>query len=229
MTRARPAIHPFAGLRRSLGVSTSFAAAFPGIGQPMRRTLRSTMADSSSDEALAQAFAAHERWAFEEAYRRYASLLYSAAYHVVMQAEEAQDAVHDALVRVWRSPRAYSAARGNLRSFLTVCVRNEAISRQRRLGRRVRLEERLAAEPVQYDELPAIDPIEQDHLRSALKRLPNDQRVALELAYYGGRTHTEIAAELEQPLGTIKSRIAMGLRKLGAALEAAATPLRRNS
>jgi RNA polymerase sigma-70 factor, ECF subfamily len=193
----------------------------------VRRTLRSIMADSSSDEALAQAFAAHERWAFEEAYRQYAPLLYSTAYNVVMQSEEAQDCVHDALARVWRSPHAYSAARGNLRSFLTVCVRNEAISRRRRQGRTLRLEERLAAEPVEHDELPAVDPIERDRLRSALEHLPEEQRVPLKLAYYAGHTHREIAAELKQPLGTVKSRIASGLRKLASALEAA-TPLRRN-
>jgi RNA polymerase sigma factor (sigma-70 family) len=204
------------------------AITLPGPSLPVCRTLRSTMPDSSSDDALAQAFAAHERWAFEEAYRQYAALLYSAAYNVVMQNEEAQDCVHDALARVWRSPHAYSATRGNLRSFLTVCVRNEAISRQRRQGRKLRLEERLAAQPVEYDELPSVDPIERDRLRSALKQLPDDQRVPLELAYYAGHTHREIAAELKQPLGTVKSRIASGLRKLGSVLQPAAAPLRRN-
>jgi RNA polymerase sigma-70 factor (ECF subfamily) len=90
----------------------------------------------SSDEALATAFAAHERWAFEEAYRRYASLLYSTAYNVLENAEDAQDCVHDALARVWRSANSYSRARGAVRSFLVVCVRNEAISRRRSQTRR---------------------------------------------------------------------------------------------
>ncbi|HTU83805.1 MAG TPA: sigma-70 family RNA polymerase sigma factor [Candidatus Acidoferrales bacterium] len=175
------------------------------------------MAAPSEDE-LANGFAAHERWAFDEAYRRYSGLLYSAAYNVLGNAEDARDCVHDALSRVWRSPHAYTRARGAVRSFLVVCVRNEAISRRRSQSRRARLNERLAAEPVVHAELGAGDPIERDRLRAALAQLPPEQRVPLELAYYRGKTHVEIASELQQPLGTIKSRIAMGLRKLGAAL-----------
>ena len=171
------------------------------------------------DERLAEGFAARERSAFGEAYRRYASLLYSAAYNVLGDGEEAQDCVGDAFARLWRSPHAYSPARGNLKSFLVVCVRNEAISRRRRQARRLRLEGRLAAMPSEPEELRLTDPIERDRVRRALGALPSEQRTALELAYYGGRTHTEIAAELREPLGTIKSRIKIGLRKLAAALE----------
>ncbi|MBV8490531.1 MAG: sigma-70 family RNA polymerase sigma factor [Candidatus Eremiobacteraeota bacterium] len=174
--------------------------------------------DERSDDALAAGFAGHERGAFEEAYRRYASLLYSTAYNVLGNAEDAQDCVHDALARVWRTPGAYSRARGAVRSFLTVCVRNEAISRLRSQARRTKLGERLAAEPQMHDELEAGDPIERDRLRAAFEKLPPEQRAPLELAYYQGKTHVEIAGELQQPLGTVKSRIAMGLRKLAAAL-----------
>ncbi|HKE36051.1 MAG TPA: sigma-70 family RNA polymerase sigma factor [Candidatus Baltobacteraceae bacterium] len=172
----------------------------------------------TGEEPLAAGFAAHEAWAFEEAYRRYGHLLYSTAYNVLGNADDAGDAVHDALARVWRSHNAYSRARGALRSFLTVCVRNEAISRRRAQSRRLRLEDRLAAEPEQHDELPSDDPIERDRLRSAMRQLPEEQRAPLELAYFEGKTHTEIANELHVPLGTIKSRIATGLRKLAAAL-----------
>jgi RNA polymerase sigma-70 factor, ECF subfamily len=176
-------------------------------------------ATASTDEELAIAFGAHERWAFGDAYRRYASLLYSAAYNVLGNGEEAQDCVSDAIARLWRSPHAYSPERGSLRSFLVVCVRNEAISRQRRQSRRMRLEGRLAAMPVEHDELQVADPIERDRVRRALLALPDEQRTAIALAYYGGKTQTEIAAELQQPLGTIKSRMKLGLRKLAAALE----------
>jgi RNA polymerase sigma-70 factor, ECF subfamily len=181
----------------------------------------------SSDEALAIAFAAHDRAAFDRAYREYGGLLYSAAYNVLGNGDEAQDCVHDALVRVWRSPHAYSSERGSLRSFLVVCVRNEAISRRRRHGRRMQMEERLAAQPPEHDELPASDPIERDRVRSALAGLPVEQRTPLELAYYQDKTHREIASELGQPLGTVKSRIAMGLRKLAQALQPAQAADRR--
>ncbi|HVA33095.1 MAG TPA: RNA polymerase sigma factor [Candidatus Baltobacteraceae bacterium] len=172
-----------------------------------------------SDDDLAAGFCAHERWAFEESYRRYSALLYSAAFNVLGNADDAADCVHDALSRVWRSPNAYSRSRGAVRSFLVVCVRNEAISRRRSQARRLRLSERLSAEPQHHDELELGDPIETDRLRRAMQHLPEEQRIALELAYYQGKTHTEIAHELATPLGTVKSRIAMGLRKLAAALQ----------
>lgn len=178
------------------------------------------MVDSSGtgDEPLADGFAAHEPRAFEEAYRRYGGLLYSTAYNVLGNADDAADCVHDALARVWRSRNAYSRARGALRSFLVVCVRNEAISRRRTQSRRLRLADRLAAEPVQHEEPPSDDPIERDRLRTAMTKLPAEQRLPLQMAYYDGKTHTEISQELQIPLGTIKSRIAIGLRKLSAAL-----------
>ena len=178
------------------------------------------MVDSSGsgEEPLADGFAAHEHWAFEEAYRRYRPLLYSAAYNVLGNADDAADCIHDALARIWRSRNAYTRTRGALRSFLTVCVRNEAISRRRAQSRRLRLADRLAAEPAQHEEPPSGDPIELDRLRAAMMQLPAEQRLPLQLAYYGSKTHTEIAQELRIPLGTIKSRIAIGLRKLSAAL-----------
>ena len=174
------------------------------------------MADD--DEALAAAFASKQRWAFEEAYRRYGALLYSTALRVLNDPEDAQDCVHDALTRVWRSPDAYSRSRGAVRSFLVVCVRNEAITRLRAKARRTRLSERLAAEPQEHEELHVQDVVETERLRRALSMLPPEQREPIELAYFRQRTHTEIAHELNQPLGTIKSRISLGLRKLGNAL-----------
>ncbi len=179
------------------------------------------MLDPGDDDTLAAAFAARERWAFDEAYRRYAPSLYSAAYNVLGNAEDAADCVQDALTRVWRSPHAYRRERGLVRSFLVVCVRNEAISRRRSQLRRQHLEARLAAEPQEHEVLRAGDPIERDRLRAALAKLPPQQRVPLELAYYEGKTHAEISDELREPLGTVKSRIAAGLRKLAAALDTA--------
>ncbi len=170
------------------------------------------------DEALATAFAAKAPWAFEEAYRRYGALLYSTAYNVLTNVQDAQDCVNDALTRVWRSTDSYTRSRGAVRSFLVVCVRNEAITRVRSKARREKLAQRVAAEPQEHDELRVVDVIEQARLRSALGTLPPEQRAPLVLAYFEQKTHTEIAKELGQPLGTIKSRIAMGLRKLSLAL-----------
>jgi RNA polymerase sigma-70 factor, ECF subfamily len=200
-------------------IAYAVASAAPGFARPVRRRLEPVRSpETQDDDRLATAFAARERGAFDEAYRRFGALLYSTAYNVLGNVEDAQDCVHDALSRVWRSPNAYSRARGALRSFLVVCVRNEAISRLRSRGRRARLAERLAAEPLEHDELRIDDVVEHDRLRTAMNALPPEQRAPLELAYYEGKTHVEVAAALGEPLGTVKSRITLGLRKLAAAL-----------
>jgi RNA polymerase sigma-70 factor, ECF subfamily len=178
---------------------------------PQRRTEEAT---------LAKAFARRERWAFDEAYRRYGALLFSVALNVLHNAEEAEDCVHDVLVRVWKHPRAFAVERGSVRAFLVVCVRNDAISRRRAAARRVHLAERVQqeVEAQSSQEFEIDDFVEHARVREALAQLPHEQREALMLAYFGGKTHVEIAKALDQPLGTVKSRISLGLRKLGAAL-----------
>ncbi len=176
------------------------------------------------EATLAQAFAGREAWAFEEAYRRYGSLLFSVALSVLHNSEEAEDCVHDVLVRVWKNPSAFAVDRGTVRAFLVVCVRNDAISRQRSASRRTRLSERIGQQAEPIEEIEIEDFVEQARVREALAQLPEEQRKALTLAYFGGKTHVEIAKTLDQPLGTIKSRISLGLRKLGAALAGASSP-----
>jgi RNA polymerase sigma-70 factor (ECF subfamily) len=176
------------------------------------------MGRGMEDAALAQAFARRDRRAFDEAYRRYGALLFSVALNVLHATEDAEDCIHDVLVRVWKNPQAYSFDRGSVRAFLVVCVRNEAISRHRAAGRRARLAQRLEREPQDVEEIRIDDYVENARIRDALASLPDDQRKALTLAYFGGKTHVEIARALGEPLGTIKSRISLGLRKLGSAL-----------
>src|ERR1700722_9284644 len=132
------------------------AFAWPEAPPAARRTL-APMQVAVNDEALAAAFATKAPWAFEEAYRRYGALLYSTAYNVLGNAQDAQDCVHDALTRVWRSPDSYARSRGAVRSFLVVCVRNEAITRVRSKARREKLAQRVASEPREHDELGAVD------------------------------------------------------------------------
>jgi RNA polymerase sigma-70 factor (ECF subfamily) len=178
-----------------------------------------TTSHEDVDEAtLAQSFARRERWAFDEAYRRYEALLYSTALNVLHSAEDAEDCVHDVLVRIWKNPQAFTLDRGSVRTFLTVCVRNDAISRTRSAARRARLTERVSRESDTVEELHITDFVEERRVREALAQLPEEQRAAVVLAYFGGKTHVEIAEQLNQPLGTVKSRISLGLRKLGAAL-----------
>jgi RNA polymerase sigma-70 factor, ECF subfamily len=165
------------------------------------------------DAELAAAFAAHADGALEEAYRRYGSLLRAAARHVLGADGDAHDCVHDALIRIW-SRGIYRTERGALPAFLVVCVRNEAISRRRSATRQVALERRVASENVD----DGFDPAERITIRTALATLPREQRNVIELAYWGRYTQAEIADRLAVPLGTIKSRASMGLRKLARTL-----------
>ena len=167
---------------------------------------------------MAQAFARREPWAFDEAYRRYGALLYSVALNVLHSSEDAEDCVHDVLVRVWKREGAFALQRGTVRSFLTVCVRNEAISRRRASARRHALVTHLQSVTPTSEEFDIPDFVESARLQQALSGLPQDQRDALELAYFGGKTHVEVAEHLGEPLGTVKSRIALALRKLARAL-----------
>ena len=167
----------------------------------------------NDDRDLDAAFAAHADGALEEAYRRHAPALQAAARHVLGSAADARDCVHDALIRVWSKDGAYRPERGALRAFLIVCVRNEAISRKRSAVRHVASEQRAVTAPAF-----GIDVAERVAIRSALATLPREQRDVLELAYWGDHTQAEISARLGIPLGTIKSRAALGLRKLARTL-----------
>lgn len=175
--------------------------------------------DASSDEELAHAFAARANGALEEAYRRYASLLIAVARKILGAYGDAEDCLHDVLLRVWMGSHAYRAERGTLRAFLIVCVRNEALARRRSAARRQAIDDRLARERDRAEDTPFdADPIERAKLTAALRALPAEQRTVIDLAYFGGRTQTEISAALNVPLGTVKSRASLALRKLAHAL-----------
>jgi RNA polymerase sigma-70 factor (ECF subfamily) len=174
-------------------------------------------AEAREQRAIEAAFVAREPWAFEAAYGAYRAHLYGAAYAVLQERAEAEDCVHDALLRVWRTAHAYSQARGSLRAFLIVCVRNEALSRRRRESNRRRIEQtrlRAAADAVVADEAPD----ERLDVQQALEQLGEAQRQAIQLAYYDGLTHEQIAHRLSQPVGTVKSRLSNALRALRALL-----------
>lgn len=160
----------------------------------------------------------------DEIYRDYADVCFSVALHLLRSPDDAQDCVHDVFTRVCQNPDAYRPERGSPRSFLIACVRNEALARRRADARHRAIETRNAIlEPT--TEFEVADHVEAARVRRALDALPQEQRRALELAYFGGLSHTEIASALGEPLGTIKSRLALALRKLGSALaEQGVTP-----
>ncbi len=166
-------------------------------------------------DELVEAFAARRPSGLERVYALWSRLFFSVARQVVSDSALAEDCVHDALVRVWRSPNRFTGNREMLKGYLIACVRNESVGMVRREGRRDAREVKAARlAPVTSVDPPVVDPVEAQRLQAALGRLPEEQRAALTLAYYGNKTHAEIAKELDAPLGTIKSRISMAMRKL---------------
>lgn len=167
-----------------------------------------------------------DRRALEAIFDRYGDLVYSTALRVLRDAHLAQDVSQEIFVRLWRKPDSYSAERGRFTTWLISVVRNRAVDEVRSRRRRQRYE--TASPEEQERELPAgeaNDPAlsaqlsEQAHLvRAALAQLPPEQRQVIELAYFGGLTQQEIAERLTQPLGTVKTRIRLGMQKLRAAL-----------
>lgn len=180
---------------------------------PRSTTQRS--ADALQHRALEEAFVAHEAWAFEAVYTTYRRLLYGAAYGVLRDAPDAEDCVHDVLVRLWQRGHAYTSARGSLPAFLAVCVRNEALSRRRRSANRLRIErEKLDVHAVE----PAIEAEVQNRvdIAKSIALLTAPQQRAIHLAYFEGLTHEQIARRLGEPVGTVKSRLSNALRSLRA-------------
>jgi RNA polymerase sigma-70 factor (ECF subfamily) len=137
--------------------------------------------------------------------------LFSAAHGVLHEREDAEDCVHDVLIDVLSRKANYHPERGTLRAFLVTCVRNAALTRRRSASRHREIEAALCA---QQSTVQAVDFAGAFQLRSALSTLPPEQLRALTLAFFAQRTHTEIARELDLPLGTVKSRLALAKKKL---------------
>jgi RNA polymerase sigma factor (sigma-70 family) len=186
-----------------------------------RKTVRKDVAQLS-DEALLEAVARDDEAALGELYDRFGRLAYGLAHRILRDASLAEDAVQEAFLQVWRGAGSYRPERAKASTWLLTFVHRRAVDLVRR-------EERRRAEPVEAlpdppgpgaDELAAHGSRGQV-VRDALRALPSEQRQAIELAYYGGLTQSELADHLGQPLGTIKSRMFTGLQRLRKLLDEA--------
>lgn len=164
------------------------------------------------DTALERAFAERQSWAYEAAYRRFGARMYTSALHVLHERGAAQDCVHEVMLHLWKRGDAYQTARGALEAFLVVCTRNSALQRLRTAQRQSQLAQRTAVDDVVDDIVP--DPIEHERITRAIATLTPVQAQTIDLAYYRGMTHAEIAQKLGEPVGTVKSRLASALRSL---------------
>ena len=184
--------------------------------QATRRTLR-PVADLAhlSDEALVALVARGDDGALGELYDRYGRVAYGVALRVLRDAALAEDAVQEAFVTLWRTAARFVPERARASTWLLTLVHRRAVDAVRR-------EQRRRTEPLEQAAHPAtagadddaLLRLERERVQGALAQLPDAQREALELAYFGGFTQAELADRLGQPLGTIKSRMFSGLRRL---------------
>ena len=172
-----------------------------------------------SDEALVALVARGDEPALAELYDRVGRIAYGLAFRILRDDRLAEDAVQEGFLAVWRTAAGYVASRAKARTWILTLVHRRAVDLVRR-------EERRRAEPL-GDDVAEAQPdragsaeeaawlrLERDRVQDALRRLPDAQREAIELAYYGGYSQAELAERLGQPLGTIKSRMFAGLARL---------------
>lgn len=181
------------------------------------------------EPALLQRVGAREAAAFGELYDRVAPVLTGVAARMLFDPRDVEDVLQDIFLQVWERAAVYEPALGSPLAWLVTLTRNRCLDRLRALQRRSRaLEpmgentpEPLAADPSASSQAALSD--EGARVRAALAGLPAEQREALDLAFFGGLTQTQIAGRLGEPLGTVKARIRRGLLRLREALEAAPT------
>ena len=177
--------------------------------------------DEFSDARLVTSIARYSEVALAEVYRRHGRSVYGLARRVLQDAAEAEDITQEVFLRLWREPERFDPERGTLRSFLLAQAHGRSVdvirSSSSRRAREVREAARTAR--AEYDmEHEAWDLALADQVASAMGELSADERRAIELAYFEGRTYREVAQVLDQPEGTVKSRIRSGMRRLRDAL-----------
>jgi RNA polymerase sigma-70 factor (ECF subfamily) len=173
--------------------------------------------DTMDDAALLEAVAEGSQDAMAAVYDRYSRIVYCIALRVLREPGLAEDVMQEVLLQVWKRPQSFVSQRGNLGAWLSVVTRNRSIDVLRK---------RSPLEPL--DEMPLPDPRDMvlaseqnwlmDKVRVAIDSLPEEQQDPLELAYFHGLSHTEIAEKTGSPLGTVKTRIRAGLMTIRKAM-----------
>lgn len=171
-----------------------------------------------SDEALIHAIAAKEVWSMDQLYERYNRLLYSLAFRMVSDHQIAEDLLQESFLSVWRNAASYSRQMGEVRSWLVSIIHHRTIDYLRATRRRAGLNQ-ATLDDVERDESVATPDvwdeawmsIQSAQVRDALTKLSQEQRKVIEMGYFQGWTHSEIAEGLQLPLGTVKARMRLGL------------------
>ena len=182
------------------------------------------MASTFTDDQLISALRQGEEWAMTTLYDRYARLVFSLALRILNDRLAAEEAVQEVFVKVWRRAKEYDATRGKFSSWLSGITHNHAIDElRRRRARPTATEDEdamldLVAEgPALFD--LAFQSLEHRRIVHALEAIPPEQRQPIEMAYFEGYTQQEISERLSEPLGTIKTRMRLGMQKLKSLLQ----------
>jgi RNA polymerase sigma-70 factor, ECF subfamily len=177
--------------------------------------------DEVSDAQLVTSIARYSEVALAEAYRRHGGAVFGLAKRVLNNPTDAEDVTQEVFLRLWNQPDRFDPARGSLRSFLLAQAHGRAVDAVRSSSSRRQREAkdamRTAREP--YDMQHEVwDLAVADQVTHAMGELPDEERRAIELAYFDGHTYREVAELLDQPEGTVKSRIRNGMRRMRAVL-----------
>ena len=182
--------------------------------------------DRAADDAqLMEAIGREEVVALESLYDRYSALVFSVSLRVLHDTQLAEDVVQEVFLRIWRQPASFDPERGRFISWLMSVTRNRALDELRRISRRHRSEDEDREDDSPIARLSTTDRLDdpalgaelaeqREAVRAAMTRLPPEQRRAIELAYFSGLTQVEIAEITGDPLGTVKTRVRLGMRKL---------------
>jgi RNA polymerase sigma-70 factor, ECF subfamily len=156
--------------------------------------------------------------AFATLYDRHSSAAYAVAYRMMGERQAAEDLVQEVFLKVWRAARSYRSGRGSVRTWILSIVRNRSIDQLRASATRRRMQEKIEASAPRSQPSEAFTETwrnsRRDQVLEALKALPPEQSKILDLAYFSGCTHAEIAGLLNIPLGTVKGRMRLGIEKM---------------
>jgi RNA polymerase sigma-70 factor (ECF subfamily) len=172
---------------------------------------------TASDAVLVVAISRYRQEALAEAYRRHAGAVFALSRRLLVDASLAEEIVQEVFLRLWNTPEKYDPARGSLRSYLLAQCHGRSVDLLRsETSRRVREERdlRRTAEAGYDVEHEVLDLSVAERVKEALALLPEGERAAIALAYFGGHTYREVADMLDEPEGTVKSRIRAGLKRM---------------
>lgn len=175
------------------------------------------------DMILIQRIAQKDSASFQTFYRKYSGLVFTAIANVLNDHHDAEDVMQEVLVQIWNKAHLYEPRKGKPLTWITTMARNRAIDKIRSKQRRSRLnddfESESRTEQPEFEESSAdqCEVLERNRIvRSAVDKLTDDQKEAIELAYFSGLTQAEVADKLNEPLGTVKARIRRGVTRLEA-------------